>query len=292
MEKTVLNSMFENLLHIWNKTNFWNAKMRPYIYGSVNGIHVINLLKTAEKLEEVKKELNELTASGKKVLIVATKIQSRDAFKKLAEETGSYYVCEKWVPGLLTNFKTIRKRIGSYLQLLDDSKSWGFEVLTKKEKAWRMLELEKLDKAYSWLKEMKKLPDIILASDGIYEKQALREAEILWVKTFAIFNTNGDIDLVSNLIPANTNSTKSFDFLASELKSAFSKVVTPAKAFVKKVEDKKVSGDKKPQVKKEVGNENIRSVQEEVKEEKTVPAKKEETPKKPRAKKEASPKAE
>ncbi len=149
MEKAQLNNMFDNLLHIGNKTNFWNAKMRPYIYGSVNGIHVINLLKTAEKLEEVKAELKDLTSSGKRVLIVATKIQSRDAFKKLAEETGSYYVCEKWVPGLLTNFKTIRKRIGSYLQLLQDSENGAFDVLTKKEKATRMLELEKLDKAYS-----------------------------------------------------------------------------------------------------------------------------------------------
>lgn len=258
MEKVQLNNMFDNLLHIGNKTNFWNAKMRPYIYGSVNGIHVINLLKTAEKLEEVKKELSELTASGKKVLIVATKIQSRDAFKKLAEETGSYYVCEKWVPGLLTNFKTIRKRIGSYLQLLQDSQNGAFDVLTKKEKATKMLELEKLDKAYAGLKEMKKLPDVILASDGIYERQALREAEILNIKSFAIFNTNGDIDLVSNLVPANTNSTKSFDYLATELKSAFSKAApVQAKAAVKKVEEKKVSGEikapvaKKPRAKKE-----------------------------------------
>lgn len=264
MEKAQLNNMFDNLLHIGNKTNFWNAKMRPYIYGSVNGIHVINLLKTAEKLEEVKSELKELTASGKKVLIVATKIQSRDAFKNLAEETGSYYVCEKWVPGLLTNFKTIRKRIGSYLQLLQDSQSGAFDVLTKKEKATRMLELEKLDKAYAGLKDMKKLPDVILASDGIYEKQALREAEILNIQSFAVFNTNGDIDLVSNLIPANTNSTKSFDYLAQELKGSFVKWATPqAKATVKKVEEKKASGEKtqivakKPRAKKAETSETI-----------------------------------
>lgn len=244
MEKTVLNNMFDNLLHIWNKTNFWNAKMKPYIYGSVNGIHVINLLKTQEKLEEVKKELQELTASGKKVLIVTTKIQSRDPFKRLAIDTWSYYVCDKWVPGLLTNFKTIKKRISSYLQLLSDAESGAFNMLTKKEKATKMLELEKLDKAYSWLKDMKKLPDVIFASDGIYEKQALREAEILGIKSFAIFNTNGDIDLVSNLIPANTNSTKSFDYLAEELKSAFLKSSAPQqKAQIKKVEEK-------PQVKK------------------------------------------
>jgi small subunit ribosomal protein S2 len=97
----------------------------------------------------MKKELSELSASGKKVLFVATKIQSRDAFKKLAEETGHYYVSEKWVPGLLTNFRTIRKRINSYLELLRDSESGALDILTKKEKASKMLELEKLDKAYS-----------------------------------------------------------------------------------------------------------------------------------------------
>lgn len=257
MEKNTLNVMFDNLLHIGNKTNFWNAKMRPYIYGSVNGIHVINLVKTAHKLEEVKAELKELSASGKKVLFVATKIQSRDAFKKLAEETGHYYVVEKWVPGLLTNFKTIKKRIATYLQLLSDSSNGGFDVLTKKEKAAKMLELEKLDKAYAGLKEMKKIPDVIFASDWIYETQALREAEILGVKSYAIFNTNGDIDLVANLIPANTNSPKSFDYIAGELKSSFSGVKTEQKAAVKKVEQEKVSGEKKapatrkPRAKKE-----------------------------------------
>ncbi len=257
MEKNTLNSMFDNLLHIWNKTNFWNAKMKPYIYGSVNGIHVINLLKTAEKLEEVKTELKDLTSQGKKVLIVATKIQSRDAFKKLATETWSYYVCDKWVPGLLTNFKTIKRRIAQYLQLLQDSQNWGFDVLTKKEKASKMLILEKLDKAYSGLKDLKKLPDVILASDGIYERQALKEASNLNIKTFAIFNTNWDRDLVNNFIPANTNSTKSFDYLASDLLGSFVKAsTTQTKATIKKVEQDEVSWakktTKKPTAKKEV----------------------------------------
>jgi len=100
---------------------------------------------------------------------------------------------------------------------------------------------------------MKKLPDVILASDGIYEKQALREAEILNIQSFAVFNTNGDIDLVSNLIPANTNSTKSFDYLAEELKGSFVKFTAPqARATVRKVEDKQASRRKKtlPQARK------------------------------------------
>jgi small subunit ribosomal protein S2 len=123
MDKKILSSMFDNLLHIGNKCNYWNPKMKSYIYGSVNGIHVINLVKTAERLEEVKKQLKELASEGKKILFVATKLQSRDAFAKLASETGHYYVSEKWVPGLLTNFKTIKKRISTYLKLLRDSET-------------------------------------------------------------------------------------------------------------------------------------------------------------------------
>ena len=209
MEKKYLNNMFENLLHIGNKTNFWNAKMRPYIYGSVNGIHVINLLETAKKLDEVKAELKELTASGKKVLFVWTKLQAKDAIAKIALDSGNYYVSDKWVPGLLTNFDTIRKRINTYLKLLKDSETGALDVLTKKEKAAKLLEIEKLDKAYSWVKEMKKIPDIVFVVDGVYERQAIKEANSLKLKTFAVLNTNGDDTIVDNCIPANTNSVKS-----------------------------------------------------------------------------------
>ena len=148
MDKKVLNDMFENLLHIGNKTNFWSPKMKENIYGSVNGIHVFNLVKTSEELETVKEALKTLATEGKKILFVATKLQARDAFADLATSTGHYYVTEKWVPGLLTNFKTIRKRINTYLRLLKESESGAMDVLTKKEKAAKMLELEKLDKAF------------------------------------------------------------------------------------------------------------------------------------------------
>jgi small subunit ribosomal protein S2 len=120
MDKKVINSMFENLLHIGNKSNYWNPKMKNYIYGAVNGIHVLDLTKTYTKLEEVKKQLNTLASEGKKILFVATKIQARDTFSKLAKDTGHYYVTEKWVPGLLTNFKTIKRRISTYLNLSRD----------------------------------------------------------------------------------------------------------------------------------------------------------------------------
>lgn len=259
MEKELLKSMFDNLLHIGNKINFWNPRMKPYIYGSTNGVHIINLVKTVEKLEEVKKEISEAVKSGKKVLIVATKLQGRDAWKKLAEDTGCAYVSEKWVPGLLTNFKTIRKRIGTYIKLLKDAEVGAFNIYTKKEKASKMLELEKLNLAYSGLKEIKKTPDLVFVVDSVYEKQAVKEAQTLGIEVIAIANTNGDDLVVKNIIPANTNSVKSLQFLAKELKSAFGTapaMTAPTGAAsegskVLKMEPKKVSGEKKLTPKKD-----------------------------------------
>lgn len=148
MDKARLSEMFDSLLHIGNKTNYWNPRMKSYIYGQTNGVHVINLVKTGEQLDAVIAHMQKLTGEGKKILFVATKLQARDPFVKLAEDSGNFYVTEKWVPGLLTNFRTIKQRIATYVKLLKDSETGGFDILTKKEKAAKMLELEKLDKAF------------------------------------------------------------------------------------------------------------------------------------------------
>lgn len=144
----MLTDMFESLLHIGNKSNYWNPQMKSFIYGSTNGVHIIDLTTTAKQLELVIAQLQEHHLAGKKILFVATKLQARDAFVKLAESTGNFYVTEKWVPGLLTNFKTIKGRIATYLKLLRDAETGGLDMLTKKEKAGKLLELEKLDKAF------------------------------------------------------------------------------------------------------------------------------------------------
>ena len=289
MDKKILNTMFENLLHIGNKTNYWSPRMKNYIYGSVNGIHVINLTETAKKLEEVKAELKELHATGKKILFVATKLQSRDAFVELAKETGHYYVSEKWVPWLLTNFKTIKRRISTYLKLLKDSESGAMDVLTKKEVANKMLELEKLDRAFKWLKEMKRVPDVLFVVDGIYEKQAVKEANSLNIKSFAIMNTNGDDTIVDNLIPANTNSVKSTEYIANEIKSNLSWVKVQAQTTwrVNKMVHKKPNTAAAPAKKVEVKKAPVKDTP--VKE---APVKKETPAKKVEAKKTAAPKTE
>ena len=220
--------------------------MKDYIYGSVNGIHVFNLITTATELEKAKDAVKKAASEGKKILFVATKLQARDAFSKLAIDTGNFYVTEKWVPGLLTNFKTIKKRIATYLKLLKDAENGTFDVLTKKEKAAKMLELEKLDKAFKWLKEMKKVPDVLFVIDGAFEAQALREANSLKLPSLAVLNTNGDPDTVEAFIPANTNSVKSIDFIAAELASCLSGVKAVSKAVPRKLTDKKAAPKKAP----------------------------------------------
>jgi len=235
MEKKDFSIMFENLLHIGNKTNFWNPKMKTYIHSSINWIHVFNLVKTYEELEKVKELLKQYTIEWKKILFVATRLQARDAFVSLAKDTWNYYVTEKWVPWLLTNFKTIKKRIATYLKLLKEEEVSWFDMLTKKELAYKKLELEKLNKSFIWLKDMKTLPDIIFAVDGAYERQCLKEARTLKIKSLAILNTNSSPDSLEWFIPANTNSVKSLDFIAEELKKAILSVKVEKKvsSFVK-----------------------------------------------------------
>lgn len=235
MDKKILTEMFDNLLHIGNKTNYWNPEMKSFIYGSSNGVHIIDLTKTVTQIEKVNAALADLHVNGKKILFVSTKLQARDAFTKLAENSGNYFVSEKWVPGLLTNFRTIKTRISTYLKLLKDSETGGLDMLTKKEKAAKMLELEKLDKAFRGVKMMKKVPDAIFVVDSVYEAQAVKEAKTLGIPCFAITNTNGSPFDATASIPANTNSVKSLDYLASALAPAFT--TTPKKVPLKENEE-------------------------------------------------------
>ena len=226
--------------------------MKSYIHSSTNGVHVIDLTKTISKLEEVKAEIEDLTLSGKKILFVATKLQGRDAFQKLAEDTGNYFVTEKWVPGLLTNFKTIKRRISAYQKLIRDNETGALDILTKKEKASKLLELDKLDKAFKWLKQMKGLPDVIFAVDAVYEKQALKEAAVLGIHSLAVCNTNANPTELNNLIPANTNAVKSIEYIANAIKGSFKKAdpVLMAKKKKEAAAAKAAAAPKKPEAKK------------------------------------------
>lgn len=223
---TLVKSMLENAVHIGHKREYWSPKMRDYIYGVQNGVHVFDLYKTAELLEEVKAILEDLTSKGKTILFVGTKVQSRDLVEAIATSTGHYYINSKWVPGLLTNFTTIKKRISYYNELEADLANGMLEGLTKKEKSVKMKELEKLKTSYQGVKDLKRAPDIVVAVDGHFEDLALTEAMTLGITTIALLGSTGDIDKTTYFVPCNVNSIKALAFMLGEIKSA----IKPRKA--------------------------------------------------------------
>lgn len=220
----LIKDMLDNAVHIGHKRQFWSAKMRDYIYGIQNNIHVFDLYKTETRITEVKKALEDATSKGKVALIVGTKLQAHDIVKAIAEETGNYYINTKWVPGLLTNFPTIKKRIAAYAQIEKDLETGALEMLTKKEKASKLKELDKLRKAYEGIKDIKKIPDLLIVVDGHYESLALEEARTLKIPTYALLGSTGDIDHCTDFVPCNVNSIKSIKFVLDYLKTAIKRV--------------------------------------------------------------------
>lgn len=217
---TLVQSMLENAVHIGHKREYWSPKMRNYIYGIQNGVHVFDLYKTAEKLAEVKAILEDLSLKGKSILFVGTKIQTKDLVEALATSTGQFYVNTKWVPGLLTNFTTIKKRIAYYNELEASLTNGMLDGLTKKEVSVKMKELEKLKAAYVGVKDLKRAPDVVVVIDGHYEDLALTEAHTMGVTTVALLGSTGDIDKTDYFVPCNVNSIKALAFMLGELKSS------------------------------------------------------------------------
>jgi small subunit ribosomal protein S2 len=192
--------------------------MRDYIFTIQNNIHVFDLYKTADKLEAVKALVADLSTKGKEILFVGTKVQAQDIIRTLALETGHHYVNSKWVPGLLTNFTTLKRRIATYVKLEKDLETGALDMITKKERSEAMKVLEKLRKSYEGVKEMKKTPDLIFVIDGHYENLALTEARSLKIPSVALLGSTGDIDSCTHFVPCNVNSIKAIQFIADYLK--------------------------------------------------------------------------
>ncbi len=206
--------------------------MRNYIYGVQNGVHVFDLGITATKLDEMKAILKDLSVKGKTVLIVGTKMQARELVENLGKETNNFYVDSKWVPGLLTNFPTIKKRIATYNQIEKSASESGFAGLTKKEVSGKIKELEKLRKAYEGIKDLKRIPDALFVVDGHFEQLALSEARSLKMPTYVLLGSTGDVDKTTEFVPCNVNSVKSLKFVLEYLKDALrreKKVENPLK---------------------------------------------------------------
>ena len=207
-------------VHFGHLTRKWNPNMSPYIYSEKNGIHIINLYKTIQKLEESCAALEKIASSGRKILFVATKKQAKDIVSKYAEEVKMPYITERWPGGMLTNFVTIRKAVKK-MSAIDRSKQDGtFESLSKKEKLSVDRTRAKLEKNLGSINSMTRLPGAIFVVDIRREHIAVREAIKLNIPIFAMIDTNTDPRLVDFGIPANDDASKSIEIILNKVTSS------------------------------------------------------------------------
>ena len=220
MAVVAMKQLLEAGVHFGHQTRRWNPKMSEYIYTERNGIYIIDLQKTVKKLEEAYSFVRDTAANGGQILFVCTKKQATDSIKSEAERAGQYYINARWLGGMLTNFKTIRKRIERLNQLDKMAEDGTFDLLPKKEVVKLKLEAEKLQKYLGGIREMHKLPAAIFIVDPKKERNAVSEARKLGVPIIAIVDTNCDPDEIDYPIPGNDDAIRAVKLIAETLANA------------------------------------------------------------------------
>ena len=215
-----MKQLLEAGVHFGHQTRRWNPKMAPYIFAERNGIYIIDLQKTVKKVDEAYAAVSNFINEGGEILFVGTKKQAQDAVKTEAERCGMFYVNERWLGGMLTNFKTIRTRIARLKELEKMQEDGTFDVLPKKEVAVLLHEKEKLDKNLGGIKEMTRIPDVMFVVDPRKEKIAIQEAHILGIPVVAIVDTNCDPEEVDYVIPGNDDAIRAVKLIASKIADA------------------------------------------------------------------------
>ncbi len=206
--------------HFGHLTRRWNPKMRPYIFMEKNGIHILDLKKTATLLEEAANRLGKIVADGQDVLFVGTKDQARDVMKDEATRCGMHYVSERWLGGMLTNFRTIRNSIRTLESMEEKQTDGTYERINKKEILQIERQKEKLERVLGGIRTMKRLPGAIFVVDTVREAIAVSEARKLNIPVFAICDTNSDPDVIDYVIPANDDAFKSIAIITKSLADA------------------------------------------------------------------------
>ena len=238
-EVVTLRKLLEAGVHYGHQTKRWNPKMKPYIFCARNGIYIINLNKSKTALTEAYKKLESIVLEGGKVLIVGTKDSAKEVVKEEAERSGSFYIVNRWLGGILTNFKTIQTRIRRLKDLESAEEDGSWEKLPKKEVIALNKEKEKLSKNLEGIKEMRKIPNALVVVDPTVEYNAVREARKLNIPVFAICDTNCDPDGIDYVIPGNDDVTKSIKLILSVLNDA----VVEAKGGIAEVAYTKDEGE-------------------------------------------------
>ena len=215
-----MKQLLEAGVHFGHQTRRWNPKMAPYIFTERNGIYIIDLQKTVKKLDEAYMFVRQVTEEGGEVLFVGTKKQASDSIKEEAERAGAHFVNARWLGGMMTNFKTIQRRIKRLEQLHQMEEDGTFNLLPKKEVVKLQLEIEKLEKYLGGIKTMKKLPGALFVVDPRKEKIAVAEAKKLGIPIVAIVDTNCDPDDVDYVIPGNDDAIRAVKLIAGAMADA------------------------------------------------------------------------
>ena len=215
-----IKKMLENGVHFGHQTRRWNPKMKPYIYTSRNGVYIVDLNQTQKQIEDAYNALKKISEDGGKVLFVGTKKQAAETIEEQALRSGSFYVNKRWLGGLLTNFRTIQKRVKRLVEIEEMEASGKLEVYTKKEQAQILKEKAKLESSLGGIKEMKKLPDAMFIVDPKEEHNAVAEAKKLGIPVFAMLDTNCDPEDADYLIASNDDANRSVKLITTIMADA------------------------------------------------------------------------
>lgn len=215
-----MKQLLEAGVHFGHQTRRWNPKMAPYIYTERNGIYIIDLQKTVTKVDDAYKAITDIVSEDGTILFVGTKKQAQDAIKTEAERCGMFYVNERWLGGMLTNFKTIQGRIARLKAIEAMSEDGTFDVLPKKEVIEIKKEWDKLEKNIGGIKDMKKIPDAIFIVDPKKERICVQEAHALGIPIIGIADTNCDPEELDYVIPGNDDAIRAVKLIVSKMADA------------------------------------------------------------------------
>jgi small subunit ribosomal protein S2 len=215
-----MRALLEAGVHFGHQTRRWNPKMKPYIFQERNGIYIIDLALTVQKLRETYDAVKQMSREGKVILFVGTKKQAQDVVKEEAERAGTYFVNQRWLGGTLTNFSTIQKRIARLRELENMKQQGDFDRLPKKEVAKLSDEMNKLERFLGGIKDMHRLPDAIFIVDPKKEQIAVNEARKLKIPIIAVIDTNCDPDEIDFPIPGNDDAIRAVKLMVSKIADA------------------------------------------------------------------------
>jgi small subunit ribosomal protein S2 len=250
--KVTLEDLIKSGAHLGHQTKRWNPKMKPYIYGEREGVHIFDLEKTKELLEEALAKIKETAKEGK-ILLLGTKKQAKEKTREIAESAGIYWVTERWLGGTLTNFEQIKKSARKLVDMRTKLANGDYKDRTKKERLLIQREIDRLDRFFGGVVGMDDIPDLLIIIDTKRERSAVREAKAQGVETVGLVDTNSDPMEVDYPIPMNDDATRALDYVLNLFGEAVIEGRKPAvakKSVLSKPKTVKKKSSKKPEAKK------------------------------------------